>query len=264
MIEHYFRPDSTAKALELMQQHSATATWFAGGSKLNAAPSKTEKTVAISLEKLALDKVELRDNALHIGAMCKLQKLIDNELVPEALKQAAGFIYSRHVRNQATIGGEIAALQQEALVIPTLLALKARVVLATGGEKEVEEYIAQNERDLITEIIVPDTELNCIGYNITRSAAGLSVVTAAVSIDAQGQEIIALGGVSPQQDGFARPIRLRDVENQNLKGELLEKAVAEAIHPVADYIGSVEYKRYIAGVVVTDLLTECQQLAEEA
>jgi putative selenate reductase FAD-binding subunit len=40
--------------------------------------------------------------------------------------------------------------------------------------------------------------------------------------------------------------------------------VADAVHPVANIIGSVEYKRYIAGVVVTDLLAECQHLAEEA
>ncbi len=57
MIEHYLRPDSTAQALDLMQQHDGAATWFAGGSKLNAAPSKTEKTVAISLDNLPSTKL---------------------------------------------------------------------------------------------------------------------------------------------------------------------------------------------------------------
>lgn len=264
MIEHYFRPDSTAQALELMQQHAGAATWFAGGSKLNAAPSKTDKTVAISLDNLALDKIEQHGEALHIGAMCRLQALIDSELVPTALKQAAAFIYSRHVRNQATLGGEIAALQPEALVVPSLMALKARVVLADEREMDVETYIADEQRDLIIKVIIPDVNLACIGYNIARSAAGLAIVTAAVSIDKEGKKVIALDGVSPLHNGAARPIRLRDVEAQDLKGELLEQAVADAVHPVADICGSVEYKRYIAGVVVTDLLAECQHMAEEA
>ncbi|WP_299014140.1 molybdopterin-dependent oxidoreductase FAD-binding subunit [uncultured Photobacterium sp.] len=264
MIEHYFKPDSTAEALDLMRQHTGTATWFAGGSKLNAAPTKTDKTVAISLDKLAFDKIEQHGQALHIGAMCRIQTLIDSELVPVALKQSSAFIYSRHVRNQATIGGEIAARQEEALLIPSLMALKAKVVLAGGQECEVEEYIAAEQRDLIAKVIIPDVNIACIGYNIARSAAGLAIVTAAVSIDKDGSKVIALDGVSPLQGGIACPVRLRDVECQDLKGELLEQAVADAIHPEADIRGSVEYKRYIAGVVVTDLLAECQHMAEEA
>lgn len=264
MIEHYFRPDSTTQALELMQQHTGAAIWFAGGSKLNATPTKTDKTVAISLENLALSNIEKKDNAVHVGATCKIQDLIDSEILPVALKQSASFIYSRHVRNQATLGGEIAALQTEARLVPSLIALKARVLLADGRELDVEDYILAEGRDLITTVVIPDVDLNCIGYNISRSAAGLAVVTAAVSVDKEGKQIIALDGVSPLSNGASRPIRLRDVENQNLKGELLEQAVSDAIHPVADIIGSVEYKRYITGVVVADLLTECQQLAEEA
>lgn len=264
MIEQYLRPDSTAQALELMQQHAGNAIWFAGGSKLNAAPTKTDKTVAISLEKLDFNKIEKQGEAVHIGAMCRIQDLIDNELIPSALKQASALIYSRHVRNQATLGGEIAALQPEALLVPGLMALKATVVLADGREMEVEDYISTEKRDLITKVIIPEAGLNCAVHNVVRSAAGLAVVTAAVSIDKEGKKIIALDGVSPKKNGAAVPVRLRDVENQELEGESLEKAVSEAVHPVADIIGSVEYKRYIAGVVVTDLLAECQQLAEEA
>ncbi|WP_064604998.1 molybdopterin-dependent oxidoreductase FAD-binding subunit [Photobacterium sp. J15] len=264
MIEHYLKPDSTAEALDLMRQHAGVATWFAGGSKVNAAPTKTEKTVAISLDNLAFDKIEKHGDALHIGAMCRLQTLIDHELVPVALKQSSAFVYSRHVRNQATLGGEIAARQEEALLVPSLMALKAKVVLADGRECDIEDYIEAEQRDLIAKVIIPDVNLACIGYNIARSAAGLAIVTAAVSIAKDGSKVIALDGVSPLHNDSARPVRLRDVECQDLKGELLEQAVAEAIHPVADLRGSVEYKRYIAGVVVTDLLAECQHMAEEA
>ncbi|PSW17580.1 molybdopterin-dependent oxidoreductase FAD-binding subunit [Photobacterium sanctipauli] len=264
MIEQYLTPDTPAQALEFKQQHGSDAIWFAGGSKINAAPTKTDKTVAISLGKLSLSKVEQQGDSLHIGAMCHIQQLIDHELVPVALKQSAAFIYSRHVRNQATLGGEIAARQPEALLVPSLLALRAKLKLANGLEVDVEDYINSEERELIATIIIPDRNLTCIGYNIARSAAGLAIVTAAVSIDKQGNKVIALDGVSPLHDGAARPVRLRDVEAQDLKGELLEQAVADAIYPEADIRGSVEYKRYIAGVVITDLMAECQHLVEEA
>ena len=263
MIEHYLQPNSTAQALQLAKEHAGVSTWFSGGSKLNAAPTKTNKTVAISLGKLALDKIEMHDGALHIGATCHIQTLIDHELTPVALKQAAGFIYSRHVRNQATLGGEIAAKQPEALLVPALFALRARVILADDTELNVEEYINADERDLIVKIIIPNPQITCIGYNLTRSAAGLSVITAAISIDDNGNKIIALDGVSTKYNGYSTPVRLRDLELQDLKGELLEQAVSDAIHPVEDLCGGVAYKRYVAGVIVTDLLAECQQLAKD-
>ncbi|WP_239685869.1 FAD binding domain-containing protein [Photobacterium swingsii] len=121
MIEQYLTPDTPAQALEFKQLHGNDAIWFGGGSKINAAPTKTDKTIAISLGKLNLSQIEQQGDSLYIGAMCHIQQLIDHELVPVALKQSAAFIYSRHIRNQATLGGEIAARQPEALLIPSYL-----------------------------------------------------------------------------------------------------------------------------------------------
>ncbi|MGF1700320.1 molybdopterin-dependent oxidoreductase FAD-binding subunit [Photobacterium makurazakiensis] len=264
MIEQYLTPDTPKQALELMQQYGDEAIWFAGGSKINATPTKSDCTVAIALSKLDLSDVKQQGNSLHIGAMCRIQQLIEHELVPAAIKQSAAFIYSRHIRNQATLGGEIAARQPEAVLVPCLMAMQAELLLADGQQVSTEVYLQQEVRELITEVIIPDVTLSCIGYNLTRSAAGLAVVTAAVSVDRSGNKVIALDGVAPLKNGAAQPIRLRDVEGQDLKGELLEQAVADAIYPVADLCGSVEYKRYIAGIVVTDLMMECQQLAQEA
>lgn len=92
MIEQYLRPDSIEQALELMKEHAGSAIWFAGGSKLNATPTKTDKTVAISLENLAINSVSVEGATVHIGAMCRVQELIENERVPETLKQSAKFI----------------------------------------------------------------------------------------------------------------------------------------------------------------------------
>lgn len=66
-------------------------------------------------------------------------------------------------------------------------------------------------------------------------------------------------------DGVAsKALRLHDVEKQNLEGNALEQAVANAIFPQEDLRGSVAYKRYITGVLVADLYADCQQAGEEA
>ncbi len=44
--------------------------------------------------------------------MSRLQPLRDARFIPAALREALGFVYSRHVRNQSTIGGEIAARRE--------------------------------------------------------------------------------------------------------------------------------------------------------
>ncbi|EDQ01691.1 molybdopterin-dependent oxidoreductase FAD-binding subunit [Shewanella benthica] len=264
MIEHFFKPSNTDQALNLMKEHGSNATWFAGGSKLNARPSLTKKTVAISLYNLALESIELRGNSLYIDAMCRVQSVLDNELTPYGLKQAAKFIYSKHLRNQATIGGEIAAFQEEALLLPVLIALKTRIVTAEVGEMGIEDYLESASRGLILQVVIPDVNLVCLAYNLTRSAAGLSIINVAVSLDQAGESVIAIDGVSPRRAGYSIPVRLRDIEAQKLTEEQLEKAVANSVFPEADIRGSVDYKQYISGILVTDLFAECQRLVKEA
>src|SRR5699024_12644250 len=77
MIEQFFRPDSVEQALELKRRYQDEAVWFAGGSKLNATPTRTDKKIAISLQDLELDWVDWDNGALRIGAMSRLQPLRD-------------------------------------------------------------------------------------------------------------------------------------------------------------------------------------------
>lgn len=253
MIEMYLKPESVSQAIALKSEHGAKAVYFGGGSKLNATPTKTDKIVAISLAGLGLNVVARDGEGVRIGALTKLQVLLDNGATPPTLKQAIGFIYSRNVRNQATLGGEIASTKEESPLAPALLALQAQLLLGDGKTVALEDYLRSDRSALIQSVIIPDAGILCATNKVSRSAAGLNVLTAAVSIPAPGKVLISLDGVA------AHPMRLRDVESSGLTGEALEKAVAAAIQPKADLRGSVEYKRYIAGVVVADLLAACSK-----
>lgn len=257
MIEQFFRPDSVEQALELKRRFQDDAVWFAGGSKLNATPTRTHKKIAIALQDLGLDWADWDNGSLRIGAMARLQTLRDTPYIPAVLHDALGFVYSRHLRNQSTIGGEIAAQQEESVLLPALLALDAQLVFGDGETLPLENYLAQPSDRLLTEIVIKDPFRTCATRKISRSQAGLTVLTAAVAVTEHHGIRIALDGMG------AKAMRLRDVESQCLEGEALEKAVSAAVFPREDVRGSVAYKRYIAGVVVSDLYADCQQMGEE-
>ncbi|MGU0172208.1 FAD binding domain-containing protein [Escherichia coli] len=80
MIEQFFRPDSVEQALELKRRYQDEAVWFAGGSKLNATPTRTDKKIAISLQDLELDWVDWDNGALRIGAMSRCSHCVMRDL----------------------------------------------------------------------------------------------------------------------------------------------------------------------------------------
>jgi putative selenate reductase FAD-binding subunit len=253
MIEQFLKPVSVDEAIRLKSQHKDEAVFMAGGSKLNATPTRTAKKVAISLAGLELNEIKEQGGQLHIGATVTLQQLIDDPQVPSALREAAGFVYSRNVRNQATLGGEICARQDEALLVPVLLAMDAKVLLVDGKMSDLESFLDGTRDSLVVALILPDPTRPCVTRKIARSAGGLTVLSAAVALSEKGQ-CIAVEGVVP------RPVRLREVEQKGLAEVPLELAVSEAVAPQEDVRGSVAYRRYIAGVVIADLLADCLQL----
>ena len=257
MFEQFLKPASVDEAVKFKTQFKDDAVFMAGGSKLNAAPTRSTKSVAISLAGLGLGEIKAQGGQVTIGATATLQQVIDSPVVPAAVREAAGFVYSRNVRNQATFGGELFALQNEAVLLPALLVLNAKVLLSGGADADLASWLNGQRDALVLGVVLPEANLCCATRKIARSAGGLTVLTAAVALAADGQQRIAIEGV------VSSPARLAAVEQKQLTGEALQTAVSEAVAPVADLRGSVSYKRYIAGVVVADLLADCQQMIKE-
>ena len=257
MFEQFLKPASVDEAVKFKSQFKDDAVFMAGGSKLNATPTRSTKSVAISLAGLGLSEIKAQGGQVTIGATATLQQVIDSPVVPAAVREAAGFVYSRNVRNQATFGGELFALQNEAVLLPALLVLNAKVLLAGGADADLASWLNGPRDALVLGVVLPEANLCCATRKIARSAGGLTVLTAAVALAANGQQRIAIEGV------ISSPARLAAVEQKQLTGEALQTAVSETVAPVADLRGSVSYKRYIAGVVVADLLADCQQMIKE-
>lgn len=110
----YFRPKDLAEGLAALAEHGDAAKIMSGGSDvlINMKVRLDTPRVLISLNGLPeLQTVEeLPDGSLRLGGGCKLTDLITNPLVAAhcpALRDALYGVGSRHIRNVATLGGNL-------------------------------------------------------------------------------------------------------------------------------------------------------------
>ncbi|OED44933.1 hypothetical protein ACH42_06245 [Endozoicomonas sp. (ex Bugula neritina AB1)] len=260
MIREFLQPETLQEALVLKAQHGDQAVFMASGARLNATPTKTTKPVAISLSGLGLKGIEQTGEGWELGALTTLQQIVDHVELPEGLREAAGLIFSRNMRNQITLGGEVAVNGTQCQVIPALLAMDAEIELAidSGGScRMTVEAWQQQSLGLITKVIIPSTLHYCRTEKVVKSCAGLPIVGVSLAVnEKEGRRSfgIALVGVTE------KAVRLHDVEamlnDGSLTREGLEEAVGKSVFPVSDHLGSAEYKRHISGVLVGLLIEE--------
>jgi len=262
MIKDFHIPTDSQDAVNLKQTHPE-AVYLAGGTQVNRAPLERKlPSAVIDIRGVVPARIYKEGENLIIGSMASLQDLVESPLVPEPLAQAAGFIPTRSLRNQATIAGNIAAARSDSYLIPVLIALSAETRIF-GGELLVEDYVRNHHDELILEILIPPLQGICVAVKESRSHLAYPVVSAAVSLsfDTSKRKIsaacIAVGCVAKTT------IRLAQVEEDIVSGKLrqrsdIEKAIRIAINPEDDILGSAEYKKYINGVVIADAVISAQ------
>lgn len=261
MIKEFVRPSSVEEAVALGKKGYV---FLAGGTQVNNAPFKkwgspVEKVA--SLDALRLDGVGYSGGQVTIGAGVTLQELVDSPSVPQPLREAAGFIPTRSVRNIATIGGNVAANRADSYVIPALIALGA-VAVTPDGDLSVEQYVGEERCDLILSFKLPPIQGTCLVVKESRSHLALPVVSAAVRLATAGdgirEAVVAAGCVA------LHVVRLAEVEQYiaeapSLEEKGLEESIARSIEPYGDILGSADYKRYVNSVVIADLVRRCAE-----
>ena len=153
----------------------------------------------------------------------------------------------------------MAARRPDSNLIPPLLALGAKLKLARAGEVDLETWFAEPanpEGDVITHVIIPDPEKIVKTAKVARSANAYPVLQAAVTLDPA--PAIVTGGALGAVTRLAE-IEKALMENPELPKEEIEKLVAREYPGLSDIHGSAEYKRYIAGVTIADLVDRCRR-----
>jgi putative selenate reductase FAD-binding subunit len=260
MIQQFFKPQTMAEAVALKDKHKDEAVFMAGGTDVNCRDTAGAISMVIGIEQLKLNKISKSVEALSIGAGVTIQELIDSPKIPDQLTIAAAHFVNRNIRNIATIGGNIASNHTTSNLIPILIALDAELQLA-GSEASVSvyDYISQEMGRLIESITISSDNLKK-PYGLRRfshTANDISIITAAVSFNIQQDKlsnlIIAVGGVSKHV------VRLTELESK-LEGNLLparkeiENTVKETVSPLKDIRGGIQFKKYLAGVLVSDCI----------
>jgi len=260
MIKEFFKPQTIAEAVELKEQFKDEAVFIAGGTGVNCLDSKYEIEKVIGIEQLELSEISKTHSELSIGAGVTIQELINSPKIPDQLTTAARHFINRNIRNIATIGGNIAANKSTSNLIPILVALDAE--LKIGGSATpvpVYKYVTQEMTLLIEDVIIPSGNL-AKKYGLqkfSRSANDISIITAAITFNIQYKKLsnvrVAVGGVGKHV------VRLTELENK-LKGNKLlapteiEDTVKNIVAPVKDIRGGVQFKKYMAGVLISDCI----------
>lgn len=271
-VASYFQPHSLAEALELLARHGDDLLVIGGGTV--AMPLINEgislPTRVMGLRQAGLDAIRRTADELHIGATATLTDLTrqnHSALLAEAARQCAAWA----VRNMGTVGGNLFTPPPGGDVATALLALDARVVMASvRGAREIaladffagfmSNALAADE--LVAEVIVPlddgITQFVKFGRRLANTPA---VVTVALDVHLADGRVrgarIALGAVGPH------PLRARQAED-GLEGKRLDQqvvaraaaAAAAECRPFDDAVASAWYRRRMVELFVRRALTD--------
>lgn len=268
----FVRPQSLAEALQLMRDEpdallvAGSTDW---GVEVNIRGSRAPFVLAIEqLDELCTLTVD--DDVIEIGAALSLSEVERrlNGTVP-LLAQLFPQFASRLIRNRGTIGGNLGTGSPIGDTPPALLALDARLVLASvDGEREVElsEYFTgyrQTVRaadELIRAVRIPRPLAKTTAFHkiAKRRFDDISSVAIGFALDIEDGIVrsarIGLGGVA------ATPLRAYSTENALLDRPWNVATVREASAllqaegtPMSDHRASSDYRSHMLGTALLKL-----------
>ena len=258
----FVRPATLTEAVEILHERPAT-TVIAGctdhGVEVNLRGKRAEAVLAIDrLEELR--DLSIGSDWIEIGAalsLTEIERRLDGR-VP-LLSQMLPQFGSRLIRNGATLGGNLGTCSPIGDSPPVLLALSARLVLASvDGEREVElaDYFTgyrttvRHDRELIRAIRVPLPLARVTAFHkiAKRRFDDISSVAVAFAIDHDDTGIVqrarvGLGGVA------ATPLRAGATEAALVGKAWTRETVAAAADilgaegtPMSDHRASTRYR----------------------
>lgn len=279
MKTDYFEPASIKEASTILAQNP-DARVIAGGTAVVLALSNRLATPSalVSLARIpGLDFIRQTDDGLHLGALARIRTAehsnVLNNFCP-ALTCAYAVVGNVRVRNQATVGGNLAEADYASDPPAMLVALDARVRAETAdGAREIhlkDLFVSMltttlTSTEILAEIIVPllnpSARAAYLRFTSRSSEARPSANVAVVADFDEGDRCqdlrVAVGAA------VMTPQRLPEVEAL-ARGEKLSDALAEKIaddyarqlDPLDDKLESAWYRRELIRVLVRRGLNE--------
>ncbi|MEV4053935.1 FAD binding domain-containing protein [Amycolatopsis sp. NPDC049688] len=271
----FLRPATLAEALALKAARP-DAVPIAGGTDVMVELNFDHRRPAALLDLTTVAELaewSTSDGTVRLGAGVPYSRVITDlgESVP-ALAMASRTVGSPQIRNRGTVGGNLGAASPAGDTHPVLLALDARIEVASvRGTRllRAEEFYVGVKRhalapdELITAVHLPERagpqQFAKVG---TRNAMVIAVCSFAISLR-RGEVGAAIGSAAPTprraraaEDFLAAELPWTSTEPlpDSLKrrfGDL----VGEAASPIDDVRGSAAYRKHALGVLARRTLT---------
>ena len=232
-VKSYHRPESVEEVLRLWQRPSTTL--LAGGTQLIA--RLDEPVEVIDLQAVGLNHIEVEADTITIGAMVRLQEMVEHDEIPELMRQMTLREGANTFRHVGTLGGVVATADPESELYAALLVHEAVVtVLTRAGEGRVPLAEFELEgKGLITAATI-QRHGQSASDRVARTPADKPIV-AVVGRRAGDGVLLAACGVAE------RPILIDANENGQL-------------NPPTDFRGSSGYRREMTAVLSQRVLAE--------
>ncbi len=269
-IRSFHRAATPEEAVKLRNAGGARTFYVAGGTDLLSSPDSPDAVVSV---REALRYLRREGAEFVVGAAATVSMIEAWEDLARAdggfLRSCARDFATWQIRNQATIGGNLASAVPSADFAPPLLVLDARcVVLGTEGRREVplsEFFTGAHESvlggDLLVEVRFdePAPRSGLAWEKIGRTDGDISIVNAAARIVFDEKKCrearLALGAVAPT------PFRAREAE-EFLKGKepdakTIARAAAlaaAAARPIDDQRASAAYRKAMGELLARRVL----------
>ncbi|SKA97710.1 CO or xanthine dehydrogenase, FAD-binding subunit [Caloramator quimbayensis] len=272
MVKSY-KPKRLEEALQIIKNEDCIL--FAGGTdlmvnrKIYFDDKNSDKKVLFLSSIEELKDISSDSNYIEIGSMTTLCSVEKNNLIPEALREAAKSMASPSIRNIATIGGNICNASPAGDTLPYLYAAQATLVLESiEGSREV--YIGDfikgprkkdiKKHEILTKIKIPLKEYDIwefrkVGTRKSTALSKLSFTGLAKKKDGILEDIrLSFGAVGPTV------VRCRDYENKiieigkDIKIPEIIDMYSSIITPIDDQRSTAYYRKEVALSLLSNFL----------
>ncbi len=258
-VREYHRPTDIDEAIRLLKRPNIHTVPLAGGVTL-VGEGRPEVEAVVDLDALGLDFIEEQGSMLRLGAMVRLQAIVDHlrnkagGVLADAAHRMAGY----HVRNAATLGGVLASGGVHSPLAVVLAVLGAHLTIYDGAAEQTAPWLEialQNaaprfQGSLLTAVTLDLPAAMGAAYEqVARTPADHPIVCAAAMVQPTGggniEAVVVVGGLLKT----LRVVHTAALETVESVAEQVTPADASQADYQSDYLGSAEYRRGVAPVL---------------
>ena len=217
-------------------QSKSKSVLLGGGTYLVAAKN-TKIQNLIDINNIVNKTIEITDDSIIIGAGATIQdlinKLTDYSLFAEAAKYSC---FSKNIRNQRTVGGEIAQKRVQSELFTYLVAINPILEIRTPDKENI-HLREWNGKGIINKIIINKIDLESSGIErfATLPSAPAFLIVAVVRRALELDFIVS----GKAEKVYGHTIKLADFSK-----DILKKIIKESVQYFKDdQYGSLDYKK---------------------